>query len=199
MTKQDYLESIRFDNEEWRDIAGSDGQYLVSSLGRVCSYGGRKGNRIMSLYVHADRNKEYASVCIMLNGTRKKVRVHRLVAEAFLPNPNRLKEIDHLNGNGTDNRVENIQWCDRLANMGNAVTRRRLKISSRFRKDDRGLFDRRIAKLKNGIIVATYDSISEIKREGYNDCCVYRCCNGKHKTHAGYEWKYIFYPTTAND
>lgn len=193
MTKQQFLASVSLSNEKWRDIEGCDGRYSVSSLGRVCSFGGRRKACVLKPYIRADKNKEYASVCIIINGKSTKVRVHRLVAQAFIPNPNGLKEIDHLNGDGTDNRVDNIRWCDRLSNMGNTITRRRLKISSRSRREEKELYDRKIARMKDGVILQVYDSISEIKKEGYNDSCVYWTCNGKHKTHAGYEWKYIRY------
>lgn len=193
MTKIEFLESIRLESEEWKDISGGDGQYLVSSRGRVCSYGGRKGNRVMTLYIRKERNKEYSAVSVVTNGTRKKVRVHRLVAEAFIPNPNHLKEIDHLNGDGTDNRVENLQWCDRATNMENPITKKRLRLNSRFRIDERNLSDRKIAKMKDGEILAIYDSISDVKKAGYNDSCVYWVCNGKRKTHAGFEWKYLLF------
>lgn len=193
MTRQDFLESIKIENEEWRDVVGCAGRYLVSSRGRVCSIGGKMGNRLMSLYIRRDRNKEYSAVSIMVNGKRKKVRIHRLVAEAFIPNPSGHKEIDHINGDGTDNRVENLQWCDRYTNMKNPITRKRLRINSHHRPTERGWTDRRIARVKDGAILAIYDSISEIKEEGYNDCCVYLTCNGKHKTHAGFEWRYIYY------
>jgi len=193
MTKEDFLESIRLNNEEWRDVVGGGGQYFVSSYGRVCSYGGRKGNHLMTLYVRPEKNKKYAAVSILLNGKRKKVRVHRLVAEAFIPNPNGYKEIDHINGDGTDNNVSNLRWCDRSSNMQNPITLKRLRLSSHHRQEEKCLADRKIARIKNGEIIAIYNSISDIKKEGYNDCCVYWACNGKHKTHAGFEWKYIFY------
>lgn len=185
MYNEDFFNSIKIEGEEWRTFAK---YYAVSSFGRIVSF--RKGSpRLLSIVIQEARGKKYSHVCI----NQKKVRVHRIVANTFIPNPNGYKEIDHINGDGTDNHVNNLRWCDRAFNMRNPITQKRLRLSSHHRKGEKCLLDRKIAKLKNGRILAIYDSISDIKKEGYNDCCVYWACNGKYKTHAGFEWKYIFY------
>lgn len=114
--------------EEWRDIKGYDGRYQVSNLGRVRSlttYISSHGviHEIQKTTIfkpgYCGRNGGYKCVGLMKDGKRNRYRVHRLVAEAFIPNPNNLPMIDHINRNKSDNRVENLRWCDGLTNRRN--------------------------------------------------------------------------------
>lgn len=111
--------------EIWKDIEGYDGDYQVSSLGRVKSLKNGK-ERILKPY---KLNTGYLSINLCKNGKKKASRINRLVAEAFLPNPENLPEVDHLNDNRTDNRAENLQWISRVENnrkrqSGIAIPRR---------------------------------------------------------------------------
>ena len=124
--------------EEWRNVVGYEGLYEVSSTGRVKS-------------VQRKANKKYGErtvpECMMkpqkaLNGYRKVVLcskigkkshyIHRLVAEAFLPNPNNYTDVNHKDEDKTNNRLENVEWCSRLYNCNYGT--RNERVSEKRRK-----------------------------------------------------------------
>ena len=106
--------------EEWRPVVGYEGLYEVSSYGRVRSldrYDERncfREGRILKLYTS---RVGYLRVQLSLNSKKKMYLVHRLVAEAFIPNPDNLPEVNHLDEDKTNNRVENLEFCDRKYNI----------------------------------------------------------------------------------
>ena len=111
--------------EEWRPLVGHDikeGVYLVSSLGRIKN---KDTNKILK----GTDKKGYRAVSLALSvptgHAEKRFSIHRLVAEAFLDNPEHLPEIDHINGIRDDNRVENLRWSSRLDNVNNPITRKK--------------------------------------------------------------------------
>lgn len=101
-------------NERWRDIFGYDGMYQVSDLGRVQSL---KFGKTRVLRPGKDRDG-YLLVVLCKDGKTKNHKVHRLVANAFLENDNLFNtEINHINEDKTDNRVSNLEYCDRSYNL----------------------------------------------------------------------------------
>lgn len=101
--------------EEWRDVVGYEGIYQVSSLGRVMrtSCRGVAKQRILCTIYHS----RYMVVTLYKNGKGKQMLVHRLVAQAFIPNPDKLSQVNHKNGNRKDNRVENLEWVTAEENI----------------------------------------------------------------------------------
>lgn len=107
--------------EEWRDVVGYEGLYEISNMGNV-----RRDGRILKTHLAGGAgNKWYHYVALSKEGSVKKFRVHRLVAIAFLPNPDNLPVIDHISGDEKDNRLSNLKWETRRGNWLNPTNKSR--------------------------------------------------------------------------
>ena len=112
--------------ENWKDIEGYEGLYQVSNIGRVKRLVGFKCN--VERFLTGQKDKDgYILLCLSKDGSIKRYRVHRLVAEAFVPNPDNKPEIDHINTDRSDNRAENLRWATRKENTNNPITRKHHK------------------------------------------------------------------------
>ena len=107
--------------EEWKDIRGFEGAYMVSNTGKVLSIP-RPGTKHQEPTLRAlSRNHDgYVKVRLLGNGKDVTARVHRLVAEAFLDNPDKKETVNHIDGNKENNCVENLEWADRREQMEHA-------------------------------------------------------------------------------
>lgn len=161
--------------EEWRDIKDYEGLYQVSNEGRVKSLKFGKGKILKP----QKNTKGYLQVQLWNGGKRVHKLVHRLVAEAFLPNPNNYKEVNHKDENPSNNHVENLEWCDR--NYNNNYGTRTEKCSRRVDQIDK----------VTGEVVRQWASTAECERNGYDHGAVAKCARGELKTFKGYVWKYV--------
>lgn len=171
--------------EEWRDIEGFKGLYQVSNMGRVRSLdhetnGKRYRGKVLSTRV----TEGYPMVRLSRGSEKVSKRVHRLVASAFIDNPNNLPEVNHLDGNKNNNRVENLEWCTSRENKVHAWV-------TGLTKAPPGVPLVSVVQICDGQVIAEYisievaDALLSISGE---DIC--KCCKGKRKTAGGYEWKY---------
>lgn len=106
--------------EEWRAVPGYEGLYEVSNMGNVRNV---RRNKLLRL----QKNQGYIRVWLYKNGIQTGLRVHRLVAQAFLPNPDNLPEVNHLDEDKSNNRVENLEFCDRKYNVNYGTAKIRAK------------------------------------------------------------------------
>lgn len=113
--------------EEWRDIQGYEGKYQVSDWGRVKRI---STNRILAK--HHDKDG-YELVNFKINNKHSLGKVHRLVAEAFIPNPQNKPCVDHINGIRDDNKVENLRWCTQQENLNMPLARKNNSSSSKIK------------------------------------------------------------------
>lgn len=163
--------------EIWKDIEGYEGLYQVSSEGRVKSlnYNRTGEEKIMK---GTKNNKDYFTVSLCKEGKTKTFSIHRLVATAFLPNPNNLPQVNHRNEDKTDNRVENLEYCDSKYNNNYGTRNERIsKPILQFNLD--------------GEFIKKWDGAREVERElGFNHGDISTCCRGKIKTAYGFVWMY---------
>lgn len=196
MTNEEFIESIKLDNEEWRDVVGYEGLYMVSSHGRILSLG-----RLVRYHTYTKMiepcikqqqkgRNGYFSVTFKRNGEKKCISVHRLVAIAFVPNPNNYPCIDHINDNKIDNRAFNLQWCTHKFNNSKEHHRiaeslsQKGKILSSIRKP--------IVQLStNGDLVQIFPSMTDADLNGFKHSAIHRVIHNKLKTHRGFKWMYL--------
>ena len=102
-------------NEIWKDIKGYEGSYQVSNLGRVKSLNYHRCGfeRILEI----DSSSQYETIMLYKNGSRTRFLIHRLVASAFIPNPNNYPVVNHIDEDKSNNRVDNLEWCTQQYNV----------------------------------------------------------------------------------
>lgn len=155
-------EDNKIEGEEWRDVVGFEQYYQVSNKGRVRSKDRISKSNKNSTFLHYGSiikgiiNKAgYNRVIFKIRPFSKQVFVHRLVAEAFIPNPDNLPFVNHKDENPSNNCVENLEWCDRQYNntYGNALSKaHNTRLSNGY--------TRVVNKIdKEGHVVATYTSM----------------------------------------
>lgn len=168
-------------NVVWKDIKGYEGLYKINNLGQVRSFHNYRIGKINILKPRLKRG--YYTVGLRKNGKRKWIGIHRLVAQAFIPNPNNYPCVNHKDENKINNIVENLEWCTIKYN---------------------NCYGTRIEKIrrKTGKIVLQYDLEGNFIKEYSNmgEACkenniksrsnIHECCYGKYKQAGGYIWRF---------
>lgn len=184
--------------EIWKDIKGYEDKYQVSNTGKVRSkdrFDSAMRNRIKGQIIKQVSSAHgYKRLNLCKNGKPRLWLVHRLVAEAFIPNPNNLPYINHKDENPSNNNVDNLEWCTHLYNMNYGT------IKERHSRDMTGKMINRPDKSKpvlqydkSGNFIARYESAQEAKRKtGLNPSNITACCRGvkNHKTVGGFIFKF---------
>lgn len=182
--------------EIWLPMVGYEGYYVVSSLGRIKLLdreGYRKNGKFFKVHSMIKEpyttNFGYKRVHLEKNKKSKHVFVHRLVAEAFIPNPDNKPYINHKNGVRTDNRVENLEWCTASENLLHSYKALGRKVPHRFGIDNP--MTKIVLKIKDGVIIGEFLGLKEAaKNIGVRADTIQKVCTGKYKTCKGFAWKY---------
>lgn len=179
--------------EIWKDIRGYEGLYQVSNGGRVRSLP-RKGVRTSRILIPGKHKKGYLYVGLTCNGVRKMHKVHRLVAEAFIPNPHNYPQVNHLDEVKTSNNAANLEWCTNEYNCAYGTGRVRAQKSNSKTPIEQYTLE--------GVFVKRWVSSREIERElGISHSRVSKCCSGKpskdsygnyyrYRSAGGFIWRY---------
>ena len=181
---------IKTNIELWKDVKDYEGLYQVSTLGRVRSIDKYVNAKIRNIDKVLKRGKilkpvynkgGYLKVDLYKNGKGTGFLVHRLVAEAFISNPDNLPLINHKDEVKDNNYPYNLEWCtdDYNRHYGTAIKRSVEKRSKKVYQYD-----------LEGNLIKEWDSTREAGRNGYEAKNISACCLGKRKTHKGFIWSY---------
>lgn len=173
-------------NEEFRDIKETKNKYQISNYGRIKS---KKNNKILSI---KNSNNWYLTKLFYIEGKRITLRPHRLVAMAFIPNPDNLPEVDHLDFNKQNCRIDNLRWVTRKENIKHNIVNNKFFYVSKYNKN-------RINKKFGRIIqydlqmnkLGVYNNTAEASRQtGVCSRNIALCINHKEgrKQAGGYKW-----------
>ena len=166
-------------NEEiWCPIKGYEGLYEVSDYGRVKSL---KFGKERILKPRRDKDG-YLFVTLYKNGDHKTCKVHRLVAQTFIPNPDNLPQVNHKDEDKENNSVQNLEWCDRKYNYNYGTRIQRIS-----EKNSKPV----LQYTKSGEFVKEWKSARDVQRNlGYFGTYISSCCLGKRKSAYGFIWKF---------
>ena len=181
-------------NAKWKTIVGFN--YSVSQSGQI------RNDKTGQIFKPWKNRNGYAGVTLWKNGTPTKQFVHRLVAQAFIPNPENLPFIDHINTNPHDNSAENLRWVTPKGNSNNSITLQKLyrttfksgdlnlkTMTGKFGKDNP--VSRPVIQLKDGEVIAYHECARRaMYATGVNCTSITKVCKGKRKSAGGYQWQY---------
>ena len=173
--------------EIWKDVKGFEEKYEISSYGRLRN---KKTNRILKM---TNQYGNYFSVILYDENHKKSTKMHRLVAETFIPNPNNYLYVNHKDLNKQNNRVDNLEWCTQSENVKHALNNG-VNIMKGFNNYNKNKFRNKYGFLsqydKEHNLIATYTSLAEAYlKTGVCKRDILYVINGKRKTAGGYIWK----------
>lgn len=161
-----------------KDIKGYEGLYAVTEDGNVWSY---YRKRYMKPTADA---KGYLRVDLYKDGKKKNYKVHRLIAETYIDNPNNLPQVNHKDENKENNSISNLEWCDTAYNLnyGSYPSNMADKLKGNC------YAGRKVECIETGVI---YKSMLEASRQtGINNASISHTLNGWAKTAGGFHWRY---------
>lgn len=177
--------------EIFKDIEGYKGLYQVSNLGRVKSLPRVKVNnsglRLIKGQILKPQTKRlgYLKVDLYKDGQQKSFFIHRLVATAFIPNPDNLPTVNHKDENPSNNMVENLEWCDNSYNINYGTAMKRAAKA----KINHPKLSKKVLCVETGVI---YPSTKEVQRQlGFSASNIAFCCRGLYETKYNYHWQYV--------
>lgn len=176
--------------EYWKDIDGYEGLYQISTYGRVKSLGNGVSNNSCCRILKDIKSNGYHNINIILykKSIPTTYKIHRLVAASFFPKLNcDLNEVNHKDENKSNNRVENLEWCNRKYNVNYGTRIKRVVKANTNGKCSKPVIQYDL----QGTYIKEWDSLNEIERIlGFSHSLICNYCNGKRKTAYGFIWRY---------
>lgn len=184
------------DQEIWKDVKGYESLYVVSNMGRVIVLPRERPNYTAKkkvLKLRSDSANKYILVDFNSNGKKETRLAHRIVAEAFILNPECKEQVNHMNGNKQDNRAVNLEWVSRSENAKHFYRTLSNPGSCKGRFGAKHSKSKKILQLDmtTDEVVRIFFGALEVKRElGFDSSSIHKCCKGLLKSVRGFKWKY---------
>ena len=171
--------------EIWKDIKDYEGLYQVSNFGQILSLHYNRSRKCKLLKLIKTKFG-YLRVQLFKDGKGKMFIVHRLVAETFLKNPDNLPQVNHIDENKENNRVDNLEWCTSEYNINYGT--RNEKVSKTMTN---GKTSKKVLQFSlTGEFIREWESTQECGRNGFNQGNISSCCLGERKSADGFKWQY---------
>lgn len=179
--------------EIWKDVVWYEGRYKVSNKGRVKRLKFFKNSGLKETVLKKRFGKRwYIRYALYKQSKQKNFSIHRLVAIAFLDNPESKPQVNHINGIKDDNRLENLEWCTQSENMRHAFDTWLKKPSHKGKFWKNNHQSKPINQYsKDEYLIKKWDSIMDVQRELWiNNSNISQCCKWKQKSAGWFIWKY---------
>ena len=172
--------------EIWKDVVGFEEKYQISNYGRL------KNKEKNTIYKLTNQYGDYFSVVLTYKDKKRSVRIHRLVAEAFIPNPENKPEVNHKDLNKQNNKVDNLEWCTFSENTRHAMLNG-VNLMCGFNRHNKTKFNKKYGKIyqfdKNKNKINEFDSLKDANEiTGVCTRNILHCINHQRKTAGGYIW-----------
>ena len=172
--------------EIWKDIPGYENLYQVSNLGnirRILFINNKIQKKKITIIKKQTNKRNRIQASLYKNGKRKNLLVHRLVAMAFLDNPNNYPEVNHIDGNSLNNNVDNLEWCTKKYNMQHAYDNNLNHFKEHNKKTSKSIIRNDGKKYDNSYAAAKELNVSVFS--------IRDVLKGRTKTCKGYSFKYL--------
>ena len=175
------------ENEDLKlfDVKGYEGIYKINKNGDVYSLPRKVPFREYEMFIKGKKKKHtklktgYYAVGLWKNNVQKLIPIHRLIAETFIPNPKKLKCINHIDGNKENNNIGNLEWCTHSENVKHAY--------------DTGLCKKgkKVMCIETGIVYKSESEAAKAMNQKNGQPFIGAVARGERKTAYGYHWKFI--------
>lgn len=173
----------------WKPVVGYEGLYEVSNCGKVRSVEHyTNGHHLMAKELTPKKSGRYFYVKLYKNAKPRTIRLHRIVAEAFVPNPMRKPQVNHIDGNKENNSASNLEWCTQAENnrhaIDNGLQNPRIMIEATKKRVRQFSMD--------GKLIKEWDSLTDAASKlGLQVSNISHCCKGRIRSTGGFKWELV--------
>lgn len=188
--------------EQWQEIPGYEGQYMVSNTGfvkalaREIEYLSPLGKRAVTMLkeriLRPYESCGYKKVDLYKNSIRKKAFIHILVAEAFIQNIDKKPQVNHKDGNRQNCHIDNLEWCTQKENVRHAIDVLKRVLGGHPPRGKDSQFSIPVLQFNHsGQLIREWGAMADVAREcGFKGYHISNCCKGKSKTAYGFIWAF---------